>query len=104
LGDPAVAFAGYQVNFGDLNAGYFLFTHTRPDCGTTLGLAVADFEDLYAGPVFREPLLGAKGCPGTCLKREPGEIAPCPLSCECAYVLEIIEIIKRWPRRGPAGG
>ena len=36
-------------------------------------------------------------CPEFCLHKS--ELRPCPAKCECAYVREIIQVIKDWPKK-----
>lgn len=93
LSDPAVAVAGYQVNFDDLVAGFFLFQHT---CGTSLGIRVGAFRDLYDGEVFEAVATGTEECPGYCLRIQ--ELEPCPAECECAYVREVLQVVRNWPK------
>jgi len=93
LSDANMHIVGYQVNFIELLAGLFLFNHS---CGGTLAFEASWFEDLYDGPVFAEPLTGTDECPEYCLLKE--ELRPCPALCECAFVREIIQIIKNWPK------
>ncbi len=95
LEDPAITFVGYQVHFKKLELGLFLFTHHA--CGTTLALRTQLFRDLYSGPVFTECLTGGEGCPEYCLREE--EVRACPQKCECAYVREIMQIIREWPKK-----
>ncbi len=94
LGDPDVHVMGYQAHFEELEAGLFLFNHAA--CGTTLALPVSAFTDLHGGGVFRERKTGSPDCLGYCLRRE--ELGPCPASCECAYVREVLQLIRRWPK------
>ncbi len=94
LSDDNVFVVGYQVNFVDLKAGFFLFNHI---CGTTFTLDVRVFADLYHGPVFHERLTGGDSCPSHCLHSSNTE--PCPAECECAYVREIIQILKNKSHR-----
>ncbi len=93
LGDAALEPIGYQVNFGRLNAGLFLFNHA---CKGTLAVKASAFLDLYAGPLFETRHTGDAQCPGHCLHTD--DLQPCPARCECAYVREILQIIRRWPR------
>jgi hypothetical protein len=93
LSDPDVALIGYQVNFSHLLAGFFLFAHS---CATSLAVRAAEFADLYDGPIFEKPLTGSDSCPGYCLRKD--ELDSCSARCECAYVREILQIIKDWPR------
>lgn len=94
--DPTTDLIGYQVNFGHLNLGYFLFNHLT--CGTTLGLAAGLFRDLYKGPVYKQRQTGTETCPEYCLHEK--QLEPCPEECECAYVREIIQTVRQWPKFG----
>jgi len=89
IDDPRLKLIGYQVNFKELKTGLFLFNHS---CGTTMSLKVEKFVDLYDGPVFTERKTGSDQCLGLCLHRS--ELRPCPAKCECAFVREIIQILK----------
>jgi hypothetical protein len=93
LSDADIQITGYQVHFEQLLTGFFLFTHS---CGNTLAFEASHFEDLYDGPVFAESLPGTDDCPGYCLYAN--ELLPCPAECECAYVREIIQIVRNWPK------
>ena len=93
LGDPEIKIIGYQVNYDDLSAGVFLFNHS---CGNTLGLPVRSFNGLYEGPVFRERAKGTAECPEYCLYQD--QLDRCQVRCECAYVRDIIYIIRNWPK------
>ena len=95
LNDSAADLIGYQVNFEHLHLGYFLFNHL--DCGTTLGIHAAEFKDLYSGPVYEERLFGTEQCPEYC--QHENQLEPCPAKCECAYVRDIIQIIRNWPKQ-----
>ena len=94
LSDPDVKIIGYQANFEVLKAGLFFFNH---DCGTTLALYADLFADLYQGPIFQERLQGGEDCPGYCLNKD--DLEPCPAACECAFVREIIQCVKKFPRQ-----
>ena len=96
LQDSALDLIGYQVNFDNLNLGLFLFNHL--ECGTTLGLAAALFRDLYDGPVYGQRHTLTEKCPEYCLRER--QLDPCPAECECAYVREIIQLVRRWPKTG----
>jgi len=101
LNDATVNLIGYQVHFEELQTGLFLFNHLTADCGTTLAVEVKDFSNLYSGPVFVQRLTGSPTCLGLCLHRETLE--RCPAQCECAFVREVIQIVRNWPgRRGQA--
>lgn len=93
LADPGVELVGYQVNFVALLAGFFLFNHS---CGTTFSVYTEAFEDLYDGPVFSERSTGSEKCPEHCIHED--DLSQCPAQCECAFVREIIQRIKRWPK------
>lgn len=97
LEDPDLELVGYQVNFVELLAGFFLFNHS---CKTTLAVLSEAFEDLYDGPVFRERATGSEQCQEHCLHES--DLSPCPVQCECAFVREIIQYIKNWPKRRAA--
>jgi len=90
IDDKRTNIIGYQAHFEHLEAGLFLFNH---DCGTTLALEVHHFKDLYNGEIFQENKRGSEECPGYCLRTS--ELRPCPAKCECAFVREIIQIIKQ---------
>ena len=94
LSDPDVALIGYQAHFEDLKTGFFLFNHA---CQTTMAIGVEAFLDLYQGPVFGQRATGGKNCLGYCLHRD--ELRACPVQCECAFVREIIQIVRNWPKR-----
>jgi hypothetical protein len=93
LSDPSIKLVGYQVNFTDLVTGLLLFDHV---CGTTLAISVLEFRDLYDGPIFQARRTGEEDCPGYCLHAE--ELRPCPATCECAFVREIVQIVRQWPK------
>jgi len=95
LKDPSTAIIGYQVNFDHLNLGFFLFNHL--ECGTTLGISAGNFSDLYHGPVYSERLFGSKQCPEYCLHET--QLDPCPAKCECAYIREILQAVRNWPKK-----
>ncbi|MDF1590083.1 MAG: hypothetical protein P1P89_01105 [Desulfobacterales bacterium] len=97
LEDPSIKLIGYQVNFEALLAGFFLFNHS---CMTTLAIPAEAFEDLYDGPVFSERATGSEECPEHCIHEN--DLSPCPAHCECAFVREIIQSVKAWPKRKAA--
>ena len=94
LEDPGISIIGYQVNFDDLVTEVFLFNHS---CGATLALSVRYFNGLYEGPIFKTRVTGSDDCPGYCLYQE--QLDKCTARCECAYVRNIIDIIKKWPKK-----
>ena len=91
LDDPALELVGYQVNFKKLKLGSFLFNHT---CKDTLSVHANAFWDLLKGIDFIDRATGSDQCPGYCLHQDV--LDPCPAQCECAFVREIIQIIKAW--------
>jgi hypothetical protein len=93
LKDFDINIHGYQVHFEELTEGLFLFNHA---CGGTLALSAGEFRDLYDGPVFTERFTGSDECPGYCLHED--ELQACPAQCECAYVREIIQVVKHWQK------
>lgn len=94
LEDPSVDIIGYQPNFEYLEEGYFLFNHV---CGTTLAIMTGEFKDIYNGQISYERLTKTENCSGYCLYKD--NMDRCPAKCECAYIREIIQIIKHWPKR-----
>ena len=94
LEDPDLKLVGYQVAFKELTAGLFLFNHSCR--GATLATRAVDFKDLHQGPVFTERATGSEDCPGHCLHQD--DLQPCPAACECAFIREILQIIKNWPK------
>ena len=94
--DPGIVLIGYQANTEELALGLFYFNHS---CKGTLAVNAGDFKDLYDGPVFRHRATGSEDCKGFCLK--PDELGRCPAQCECAYVREILQIIKNWRKDSP---
>ncbi len=95
LSDPYISLAGYQVNFEALEAGFFLFNHS---CHNTLAIPAEAFTHLYDGPIFKERATGSDKCPGYCLDK--CQLQPCAAECECAYVREVLQIVKKWPKEG----
>lgn len=89
LNDPDIVLVGYQANFVALEKGLFLFNHS---CHSTLSVDVRAFADLYDGPVFSERKTGSQECPEYCL--HSNNLEPCPAHCECAYVREVIALLK----------
>ena len=94
LADPQVIPKGYQVNFDNLEMGLFLFDHGV--CGTTMTLFAGAFASLYDGTIWKTRLTGGAECPGHCLRSN--ELDPCPARCECAYVREVLNIVRTWKK------
>ena len=97
LQDDRIRLVGYQANFSHLELGYFLFNHLT--CESTLAIPAGLFKDLYEGPVFAERMTGTEVCQGFC--KDIDAIEPCGAQCECAYVREIMQIIRNWPKDTP---
>ena len=93
LADRKIEITGYKVNYDDLLAGRFLFSHA---CGAILALSVRNFNGLYQGPIFKDRATGTEACPEYCLYQD--RLDACNARCECAYVRNIIGIIKAWPK------
>jgi hypothetical protein len=90
LTDPSLTMIGYQMHANRLELGLFLFDHG--ECGTSLSIHVSAVSDLCPGPAFAERLTGTDDCPAYCLRED--ELRPCKEQCECAYVREIIQILR----------
>ncbi len=89
LNDNNVSIIGYQVHFQKLTAGLFLFNHS---CHGNLSFEANIFTDLYNGTIFHEHAIGSDDCPEYCLYEDI--LDPCHVKCECAFVREIIQILK----------
>lgn len=95
LSDKDVEIIGYQVDFDKLENGFFLFNHMA--CKNTLGILTGDLAGLYKGPVYEERRTGREECPGYCLKKD--NLKACPAKCACAYLRNVIQIIKEHPKK-----
>jgi hypothetical protein len=100
LEDPELELAGYQADFRDPKLGLLLFNHHV--CRTTLAIRADSVRDLYTGPVYSARQTGSEACLGHCLRQE--DVGPCAVSCECAWVREVLQVIRNWPKNGTAGG
>jgi len=87
--DTGIELIGYQVHFQDLALGFFLFEHS---CGTSLAIRAGEFRDFYTGQVFSSRKTNTADCSGYCLHED--NLETCPSQCECAYVREIMQILK----------
>ena len=94
LQDSRLELIGYQVNFGELELGYFLFNHLI--CQSTIAVPAGLFKDLYEGPIFSERKTDTENCPGYCGDKDI--LDPCAQECECTYVREIVQIVRNWPK------
>jgi hypothetical protein len=93
LADPDIEIIGYQALFEEIKDGLFLFNHM---CETTLATNVIDFNDLYKGPVFDMSLADTDECSKECY--DINNLDACGAECKYAYVRDIIQIIKNWPK------
>ena len=96
LGDPEVEVAGYQVDFRELRAGFFLFTHLASGCLSSFAVSVNRFLDFHDGPVFTDRLTGTDACEEHCLHRS--DLRSCRQQCECAYVRDVLQTVRHWPK------
>ena len=94
LHDANIELIGYQANFCQLELGYFLFNHLI--CESTIAIPAGSFQDMHNGPVFSQRLTGTEVCQGFCDDIEALE--PCEAQCECAYVRNVMQIIRNWPK------
>jgi hypothetical protein len=97
LRDPDLTIEGYQANFVELEAGIFLFCHNVNECRTSLAIEAGAFVDLYRGPIFADRFANTDQCSGCCV--HSSNLDPCRKQCECAYVREVLQIVKRWPKQ-----
>jgi hypothetical protein len=93
LNDPENEIIGYQANFKNLEAGYFLFNHQVLH---TLAIPVNAFSHFRSGPIFTENKAGTEDCPGYCIHKL--ELGTCQESCECRWVRDVIQVIKAWKK------
>ena len=98
LRDPEVKLAGYQVDFTDLDQGYFLFNHSAADCGTSIAVLVGDMMDLRGGLVHQESMYETAACEGHCLVVTSFE--KCRAPCRNARVRDVMRAILEL-NRGP---
>ena len=100
LSDPEIELTGYMANFDKVKLGLLLFLHKKEGCLTTVAIKAGEVRDLYRGPVYKENLSGTDVCPGYCLRKTA--LVKCPKKCECAWVTEVMDIIKNWKKNRPA--
>lgn len=93
LRDRALVINGYQVNFDRLSYGLFFFSHHMEGCFSTMSMEAIIFYDLNQGERFSERKTLTRECPSYCLYRD--NLKPCPASCECAFVRDLIQILQR---------
>ncbi len=93
LSDPEVEIIGYQASFDHIKNGLFLYNHV---CKTTLAMEVMEFDDLYKGTRYDMSLTGTDDCANLCY--DINKLSPCDSQCKYAYVRDIIQVIKNWPK------
>ena len=93
---------GYMAHYDDLHLGLFIFQHNLNGCETAVAIQAGEFVDLYKGETFKENLKGTDTCPEYCSHKSVLE--PCPAKCECAWVRDVIQIVKKWPKSTVAKG
>lgn len=93
ISDSQIELNGYKTDFEKLEYGLFFFTHKKSGCGSTMALEVTNFKDLYSGTIYSERKTDTEVCPRYCFEKE--QLDRCEALCECAFVREIIQIIKR---------
>lgn len=91
LADNEVELAGYQVDFIDVNEGYYLFNHSTRGCGTSIAVLVGSMLDLYDGPVYEDSKFESADCEGHCLN--VNDFDKCDLPCSNARAREIMGVI-----------
>ena len=94
LNDATLMLNGYQADFDSLAKGLFYFTHKVDQCNSTMAVEAGRFFSLYKGRMYFTRRTGEAECPGYCLQRDI--LDSCPAECECAFVREIIDIIKKY--------
>ena len=94
LADPGIEIIGYQVSFGEIKDGLFLFNHL---CKTTLALKVKQFDDFCRGIRYDAEATGTDACSGYCL--DMSDLRRCDTACKYAYVRDILQIIRGWPKK-----
>jgi len=94
--DPGIKIIGFMASREGVEKGVYLFNHLLPGnaCNTTMGLFVADFMDLYAGPVYAELEMGGDNCSGHC--KNIDDLQQCRAHCRNAMARDIIqELLQR---------
>jgi hypothetical protein len=94
LDDPQVEIVGFQANCADLLLGLFLFNPLAR--GSTIAAPAELFRDPYDGFIYSKRATGTADCPEDCLRES--ERSVCPAECACAYVREILRIVRRWSK------
>lgn len=96
ISDHEIQLIGYQVNFEELDTGYFMFNHMDPKCLTTISIHTGFFKDLYRGEVYHTRQTGSLKCPGFC--QHTDNLKVCPVRCECNFVREVMQVVQKWPK------
>ena len=91
LSDKKIVITGYMANPTDLELGIFTFNHLV--CQGTLSIRAGYFLDLYEQEIYNKSQYGSPVCLGKC--QAPDNLDSCPVECECAYVRQVIQIIKQ---------
>lgn len=92
LADDSLNLNGYQVSLKNLESGLLLFSHMIEGCKTTMGIYIKEFNDMYSGGRYTENKALTEECPRYCINKK--RLDRCNTFCECAYVREIIHIVK----------
>lgn len=90
--DGLLEIIGYKANFEKLEEGLFFFTHKKQDCFSTMAIEVKEFLNLYTGPIYPERKAESEECPRYCLDKY--QLDRCTALCDCAFVREIVQILK----------
>lgn len=90
--DPLLEQMGYQADFIKPDEGLFYFTHKKEACFTTLAVKAREFRNLYSGEIYSQLNKGEEDCRLYCT--DINQLGRCGAACKCAYIREIIHIIK----------
>lgn len=93
VADPTLALNGYSADFNNLLDGLFYFTHQTEGCCSTMAIKAGDFRNLYSGTTYQKRMTHSGDCPGYCLDKN--RLDHCDVPCECAFVREIISVIRK---------
>lgn len=91
LKDASIEVLGYQVFFDDLKEGMILFNHS---CNTTMAIHTQHFLDLYDGPFHSGRKPDGRQCPGRCVNENI--LSPCSPECRCAFISDLLKIIREY--------
>lgn len=92
LSDESLELNGYQADFEKLEYGLFFFTHYVDGCKSTLAIPASEFLDLNTEKKYTQQKTFSEDCPQYCV--DIHELRRCEAQCECAFVRNIITIIK----------